>query len=213
MAMQTEKKVKNLTRYVSDPTKNILFRVDNVRCSYPHVDAPWAQKPTDTPAYSVQGLLDKDTHGEAITEINAAIDEMISEQQKTKRNFAVKGSKRALKDGDDPEYAKAETAGCWILSTREPTNPPTLKARIDGRVQNITPEQAKKMIYGGCYVSILFRLWPQDNEYGKGINGGLNGIVFLRDGEAFGEGRVDDSDAYDDLGDDDGGFDDDDLDL
>lgn len=207
-----DKKVKNAVRYVSDPAKAIIMRVDNVRASYPHCGAKWAQAADDVPAYSISGLLNKDTHGEAIKLINDAIDEMINKQNSLKSGFRVPPSKRALKDGDNPEFSKPETENHWILSTREPKNLPSLKARKNGKVQNITPDEAEQMIYGGCYVSILFRLWPQDNEYGKRINGGFNGVVFLNDGEPFGEGRIDDSDAYDDLDDEDGGFEDEDDD-
>lgn len=206
-----DKKVKNGVRYVSDPAKSITMRIDNVRASYPHVGEKWAQAADDTPAYSIVGLLDKEKHAEAIQLINEAIDEMVTKQNQLKSGFRAPPSKRALKDGDNPEFSKPETENQWILSTREPKNLPTLKARRNGKVQNITPEEAEQMFYGGCYCTILFRLWPQDNDFGKRVNGGLNGVVWLADGEAFGEGRIDDSDAYDDLEDDDGGFDDDDL--
>lgn len=203
-----DKKVKNCIRYVSDASKHITMRVDNVRASYPHVGKPWAQSANESPAYSIVGLLNKETHSEAIALIDKAIDELIEKQNALKGGFRVPPSKRALKDGDNPEFSKPETEGHWLLSTREPSRLPTLKAKRNGKVVNITPEEAEQMFYGGCYCTILFRLWPQDNEYGKRINGGLNGVVFLRDGEAFGEGRIDDSDAYDDLDEEDGGFDD-----
>lgn len=205
-----DKKVKNCVRYVSDASKAINMRVDNVRASYPHVGEKWAQKADETPAYSIVGLLNKETHKEAHDLINEAIEEMIAKQNSLKGGFRCPASKRALKDGDNEEFSKPETEGHWILSTREPKNLPTLKARKNGQVVNITPQEAEQMFYGGCYCSILFRIWPQDNDYGKRVNGGLQGVVFLKDGEAFGEDRIDDSDAYEDLDDSDGGFDEDD---
>ena len=42
--------------------------------------------------------------------------------------------------------------------------------------------------YAGCYVNAIVKPWAQDNQYGKRINFSLEGIQFVRDGEAFGGG-------------------------
>ena len=39
-------------------------------------------------------------------------------------------------------------------------------------------------------------LWAQNNGYGKRINAQLDGVQFVRDGEAFGEGGIS-ADAFD----------------
>ncbi|WP_443696413.1 ssDNA-binding protein [Pseudomonas sp.] len=44
--------------------------------------------------------------------------------------------------------------------------------------------------YSGCHVNVIIDVWAQDNQYGKKINAQLQGIQFLRDGEAFSGGGV-----------------------
>ena len=79
----------------------------------------------------------------------------------------------------------------------------------------LTSEQAQKMIYGGCFATVLIRPWPQDNQYGIRANSELLAVQWQAKGEAFGnahrldEDDIDDSldtDADDDDLSDDGGF-------
>lgn len=42
--------------------------------------------------------------------------------------------------------------------------------------------------YAGCYVNVIIDIWAQDNQYGKRINAQLQGIQFVKDGEAFAGG-------------------------
>lgn len=62
-------------------------------------------------------------------------------------------------------------------------------------------EKVADMVYGGCWAHILIRPWYQDGKkvgagYGKRVNAGLVGVQFIRDDEPFGEGRIDDTDAW-----------------
>ena len=42
--------------------------------------------------------------------------------------------------------------------------------------------------YSGCYVVAILDLWAQENKFGKKINAQLQGVQFLRDGDAFAGG-------------------------
>lgn len=44
--------------------------------------------------------------------------------------------------------------------------------------------------YSGCYVNVSIDVWAQDNQYGKKINAQLQGLQFVKDGEAFAGGGV-----------------------
>jgi hypothetical protein len=44
---------------------------------------------------------------------------------------------------------------------------------------------------------MLIRPWVQNNEHGKRLNAGLVGAMFVKDDKAFGQGRIDDSGAWD----------------
>lgn len=43
-------------------------------------------------------------------------------------------------------------------------------------------------LYSGCYVNVQIDVWAQDNDFGKKINAQLQGIQFVKDGEAFSGG-------------------------
>ena len=63
----------------------------------------------------------------------------------------------------------------------------------------LTLDQARKLIYSGCYVNIRIDLWAQDNQYGQRINAGLRGVQFYKDGDAFSAGRPADSNEFEDV--------------
>lgn len=197
-----KKKVENGVLYEGDYKTGVTVRVDKVRISHPHVGKPWAKNANEVKKFSAVGILNKETHAEIIDLIKRVQDKMISEN-----DIRVKPINRAMKDGDGDSNDKPEYEGAWYLSARE-ENQPTAKSAMGGKLVNLTPEQAEREIYGGCYGSILVRFWPQDNDWGQRINAGLVGVVKTGDGESFGNSRIDDSDAYGDLGDDEGGFDD-----
>lgn len=44
--------------------------------------------------------------------------------------------------------------------------------------------------YSGCYVNVIIDVWAQENQYGKRVNAQLQGLQFVKDGEAFAGGGV-----------------------
>lgn len=175
---------------------NGMLRIDNVIASYPHLDKPSAgDDPNATPKYSIQGLANKDTHAEVIA-LGREVLKKIMDEKKLK----IGGDKLFMKDGDKWFEGKDECANCYVFTARE-ADRPTLRM-ADGT--KLDPkedlEEIKNMFYGGCVVSILINPWVQDNKYGKRINANLRTVKFVEDGTPFGEGRVDDEDAWDDEG-------------
>lgn len=195
MALEVAKKVKNAVLYT-----NGCIRIDAVRASFPHLDKPYAGKDDGTPAYGIVSLLDKKTHKEAKDLIVERINQILADN----KNAKVASDRKFIRNGDDS--ARDEEDGHWTVSARE-----TKRPSVRGKDKTVlSPEEALDMIYGGCYVNVLIRPWFQDNKFGKRVNAGLVAVQFLRDGEAFGEGRIDDEEAWDDVVDDDGFTDDDD---
>lgn len=200
------KRVKNAVLF-SDGT----IRVDNVRASHPHLDKPYAGDNDDggknVPKYAIVGMMDKKTHVEAKDLLVEAMKKVM-----VGKDFKVASDKRFLRNGDDSD--KEEYAGHWTFSAREVKAP---KLRDENK-ENVDRADAADKFYGGCYVNVLIRPWVQNNKYGKRINANLLAVQFVKDGEAFGEGRltdddVDDSfdDAAGEFGGDSGDDDDDDL--
>lgn len=194
------KKVKNGVLYT-----NGMIRIDNVIASYPHLDKPHAGEDGGEPKYSIQGLAPKETHGEIIEVVRAQIKKILAE-----KNIKVAGDKLFMKDGDKYMEDKEECQGRYVFSARENDQPVLRMA--DGTKLHPKDDLAeiKSMFYGGCVVSILINPWVQDNKYGRRINANLRAVKFVEDGTPFGEGRVDDEEAWEDDDGGNSGFDDDD---
>lgn len=169
------------------------IRLDNVRLSYPHLDAPFAMDDDEgsksVPKYSVKLLLPKATHADARTAIQGLMRKLLDAQNPPLKNLP--SDKKFMRDGDDS--GKDEEAGNWTISARE-TNAPQLRgATLDPKTKKpirITPEQALNVFYPGCYVSCLIRPWFMKNKWGKRLNANLIAVQFLKDGEPLGEGRL-----------------------
>lgn len=113
----------------------------------------------------------------------------------------LKPEKKALRDGDLESYDGYE--GMYYCSASNTRKPKV----FDRRKQEVTEDSG--IVYSGCYVNAIVRIWAQDNKHGKRINASLEGIQFVRDGEAFGAAPLSD-DAFDALDDADGLTDDED---
>lgn len=202
-ALVIKKRVKNAILYT-----NGTIRVDNVRVSFPHLAAPYAgtndQGGKSEPKYGIVGMLPKETHVEAKDLIKSAMDELLKANDDAK----VAADKKFLRNGDDQD--RAEYEGYWTVSAREGRRP-AVRDKQGNLLDHIQDkEQIEEMIYGGCYCHIMIRPWYQDGQkvgkgYGKRVNAGLVAVVYANEGESFGEGRIDDSDAWADVGGEGGG--------
>lgn len=198
--MNAVKRVKNAVMF-----DNGTIRIDMVRGSYVHLDKPYKGDSDEGVAkYSIVGLMPKNTHGE----VETLLREFIEKMKKDNKNVKIAKDKTFLGDGDDKD--KAEYEGMWTVSAREERKP----ACRDKNGELVTDiGEIREMFKSGYWFSILIRPWLQDNKFGKRINAGLVGVMFQKKDETFGDGGIDDSDAWGDVagsGDDDG-FDDDDI--
>jgi hypothetical protein len=178
------------------------FRIDNCRVSFPHLARPYKGKddngdPKKKGSYGIVGMLeDGKPHGEIIEAMEEYIDDLIAKNKGGK----VSADRRFLRNGDDGD--REEYEGHMIVSARESKRPSVR----DGDGELLDPvddeERIEELIYGGCYCDILIRVWYQDGVkvgkgYGKRVNAGLVGVKYRGEGESFGEGRIDDSAAWD----------------
>ena len=80
----------------------------------------------------------------------------------------------------------------YISASSNEDRPPQM-IRADGTIcdnLNTMERQAlARKLYGGCFVNIAVRVWPQDNQFGRRINGVLQGVMFASDGTPVGGGR------------------------
>lgn len=183
----------NFIRYNEGPIKLL-----NVRFSYPHISKPYAKGTTDdgkpaTPKYGIVAMLPKSTHRAAMMACKGIIEEMMAANE-----AKISKEKWFIRNGDDHE---SETyTDHWIVSAREERQPAPRNRRGE-LITDVTT--MNNLFYGGAWGHVLIRPWYQDGQkvgkgYGKRINAGLIGVQHIKDDDAFGEGRIDDSEAWGD---------------
>lgn len=165
------------------------IKIPAARLSFPSLFHTAQFGGDDTGKYEATFILDKTEHADVIKTIKAQIDRLMKEELKAK----VPSDKIALKDGD--ESGRPEMQGCYTIKASTKKRPLV----INRDKSPITAED--NVIYAGCYVNAIISLWAQNNQWGKRINASLDGVQFVRDGEAFGDGGLS-VEAFDAFGDD-----------
>lgn len=194
--MQAIKKVKNAVLY-----DNGCIRIDNVRGSYVHAAKPYKNDNDgdDKPGkFSMVALLPKSTHAEAKALIAEAIEKMLKEKNKGQ---PIKSDAKFLRNGDDA--GKPECQGMWTVNCSEARRPACRDAR-GNLVSDLS--EVQNTFLSGYWFNVLIRPWWQDNKYGKKVNAGFVGIQFVKKDKPFGEGAIDDTEAWDVVESDDDGM-------
>lgn len=175
--------------------KKVMLR--NARLSFPSLWKTEEYNGTDTEKYAATFLIAKDDP--QVKAIKAAMKEVAEEKFGTP---LPKKLPLCLKDGDDSDYDGYE--GHFSIKATTKRRPVV----IDRQKTPVTEDDG--VVYAGCYVNASVEIWAMDNSYGKKILCSLNGLQFVKDGEAFGAGgsnAMSDFDELDDA-DDTSGFDD-----
>lgn len=165
------------------------INLGSVRLSFPSLFETSKFQGGDTGKYEATFILDKNEHKDAVAKIKARIAELIKDDLKGAKLGA---DKICLKDGDEQD--REEVQGCYTIKVSTKKRPLV----INRDRSPITQED--NIIYAGCYVNAIISLWAQNNGWGKRINATLEGVQFVRDGEAFGDAGVR-ADAFDAFGD------------
>lgn len=176
-----------------DPARVTL---KDVRLSFAHLFRPQAFGDGDgEPKYNANFLIDDSTKvGKAnLDAIEDAIDHVKSEKW-PKGAPKLSDEKVCLRDGNKSDYDGYEDM--FFVSANNAKAPLCLDRDKTEVVE------ADNVLYSGCYVDAIVRVWAQDNKWGKRINASLEAVRFRRDGEAFGAAPPD-PDDFDDLEDDD----------
>lgn len=202
--------------------KQVKVHLKNVRASFLHcfvaqVGEDENGNPTK-PAYTGHFLFDKEHP--AFKEIRQAMVAVAKAKFGDANGVEVlkalmKKDKVCLRDGNskmDPDGNVMEGyGGMQYLSARS-----AVKPKVVDRDRNVTLTEKDGRPYSGCYVNAIVAIWAQTGKFGKRINAQLQGVQFVKDGDAFGSGRAASADEFDSLEDefsDDIPFDGDDDDL
>ena len=105
----------------------------------------------------------------------------------------LKPEKVCLRDGDGEDWDGYE--GVFYLSANN-TRQPTLSGL---NPKGPAVKESDGLLYSGCRVNAIVRLWAQDNQHGKRLNASLEAIQFFQHGEPFGSKPVNAEEAFEDL--------------
>lgn len=180
------------------------LRLKMVRIAFPALDKPTAFGEGE-PAYQAKfiivpgspevKLLDDAMAAVAKEKWKDKADSVLELLKEDKKLCFVHAPYRNKKTGET--YSGFD--GMFSLSTRS-KNKPTVFDRNNREVTDLA--QIKSMIYSGCYVHAKIDVWAQDNQYGRRINANIAGVMFAKDGEAFGGSTPATGDDFADLADD-----------
>jgi len=176
------------------PTPNTpdpdVFRLNNVRLSFPHLFKPHAMQEGQDEKYSATFILDNTEHAATMDAIEARIERLVLDEFKK----PIRLTGELIRDGNEKSDMDGYGDGVSFISTSRKTRPPV----VDRDLSPITEEDGK--IYAGCYVNATIRLWVQNNSYGKRVNAELRAVQFVKDGESFGAGTVNVENEFSPLG-------------
>lgn len=169
---------------------NVQVKLTNVRLSFPDLWKARAAQKDAEPKFGAAFLIDKETQGDQIKSLREATAKVAHEKWGGK---LPKGLKYCVHEGSEREYEGYGEENVYVTasSKRRPHV-------IDRNREPLTEEDARP--YAGCFVNAVLRFWAQDNAFGKRVNAELQGVQFVRDGEAFGSAPFKPEEHFEDLG-------------
>lgn len=178
--------------------KQKLIKIDRVRCSFPalgHMKENDNDDGTKSKSFQITPMLSKETHVAA----KEAFVELMNELMKANDVSKMEPQYKAIKNGDDKDRKEYENH--WIISCSDKAKRPRVLDVKGGAM--IDPDVIDEKFYGGCWVSVMLRPWfftgkakGSAKTFPKRICCGIQTVQFIKDDAPFGEGRVDDSNAW-----------------
>ena len=167
------------------------MQLKNVRLSFPSLFTKAEFEGVAT-KFEATFLIDKDSQGEIVKQVNTAIDKFLSAKFPKGAPKSVK--RTVFSDGDTKDYdGYANQMAFKGSNTKRPTV-------INRDKTPITEDD--DIIYAGCYVNAIVDLWYSDHpKGGKQVLGNVMGVQFVKDGESFGADTTSDADEFDELDD------------
>lgn len=177
------------------------IQLKGVRLSFPALAKAAVPAGYDNaePKFSANFLLDPNdkAHAALINEVKAEVKRLMVD--------AWGGKPPRMKPidccGDGENYTSKSTKkpyagyeGMFVVSAKNSRRPLCLSKTKE----ILTPDEVESMLYAGCYVTAIVTFWIQDNQYGEAVRCSLEGVKFVRDGDAFGAAGASADDFDDD---------------
>ena len=175
-----------------DKSAALRILTSEFRVSHPHLFEPSAMEGSKL-NYSIEMLFDKATT--KISELQAPLKAAIIAKWGPNKADWPEGLQTPIKDGDKPKRNKKtnkmevrpEHKGMWVVRAKSDAEyqPPYVVGR-DPKVKLTSPSQ----FYAGCYARAALKANAYAHVSGTvGVSFILDGVQFIRDGEALGGKR------------------------
>jgi hypothetical protein len=181
-----------------------LFKLVNVRLSYPNLFKPRAMKSDSgeekEPEYSASFILDKEEHAKIIKAIEAeAVNIAVKKWGKKPAKFRGPIRDGATFEDDDGNPKAGYGEDVVAINAKSRSKQQCVR-------RNPAEQATEEDLYGGCYVNAVISLFPwQHKANGYGVSANLGAVQFSKNGERFGGAVVDAEEVFEDLGEDDDG--------
>ncbi len=169
----------------------------NVRLAFPNLFEARGVGDSE-PRFSATFIFPVD--GEAHKAMTAAIEQVAKEKwgAKTEASMKTVRAKNKLCLHDGAEKARYDGFDGMMYVSASNKDRPLV---VDRKRAPLQPGDG--LPYAGCHVNAQIDIWAQENQYGLGINAGLLGVQFAKEGDRFGGGGVASADAFDEIEEDD----------
>ena len=173
---------------MSTPLQPYQIMILNAELSYPKLFEAVPFKDSK-PRFGATFILREGTHDSLIKEIKDRIAALMAEKRKK-----IKPANWCFQEADPDEYGP----GAWaFVSYSKETDPPQVLRR-----DKTTAVPKDNLFYGGAIVNGIVHIYESFDK----INGGLDAVMFVRDGERKGRKPIDAAAALPSLDDDDDGM-------
>lgn len=171
-----------------------------IRVSYAFVFEPRSQNEGGTKKYTMTLMLEKGNpeHEAFLKKYVASMEDVLVKHwpnADTRPEYPLVGDTfSAVKDGDTTRNKKGSLlskadpyyAGHYLIRATN-TKKPRVVQLINGKLHNIVDSEK---IYGGCWCQVSINCYAFETGGNEGITNGLNGVLFVKDDDAFGGGMA-----------------------
>lgn len=173
-------------------TEPLRIRLENVRLSWPHLDAPSSIKQADgsasKPKFQATFILDKKEHKATIEKLKKLIDraqiEKFGRVVKLKNCCLQEGADKVDKNGDFFDGYSEDVMSIIAKSDNRP-------AVVDGQKNTVQKGDAK-WPEGGDYVNASIDIFAYKHAVGgMGVSASLRAVQYNREGVKFSGSNVD----------------------
>ena len=180
--------------------------LSNTRLSFPQLVEPKAFMEGGAKKYSADLIIDpaSDDWKKVMAQVMKVAQEKWNDQAQQILQF-VQSDRKLRCYGMGQEKVNSKTLqvyegymGMAYLTTSNANMPQMIESNgksVDPTNTMAYQAQARRM-YGGARVNAAVKIWPQQNQFGRGIRCELVALQFAKDDEPFGDGAADVSSMF-----------------